>query len=67
MEAATMLIITRKVGEVIRIGPEIVLRVLEIKWNQIRLGVEAPTMLNIPKRPINTHDSKVAQTIPRRY
>jgi len=37
-----MLILTRKVGEVIRIGDAVTVRVLEVRGSQVRLGVEAP-------------------------
>jgi len=37
-----MLILTRKSGEIIRIGDAVTVRVLEIRGNQVRLGVEAP-------------------------
>ncbi len=37
-----MLILTRKVGESIKIGDDIRVIVLEVKGSQVRLGVEAP-------------------------
>lgn len=37
-----MLILTRKSGEGIRIGDDIRVVILEIKGNQIRIGIEAP-------------------------
>ncbi len=37
-----MLVLTRKVNESIRIGDDILVRVVEIKGNQVRLGIEAP-------------------------
>ena len=37
-----MLILSRRIGEIIRIGPDIVVTILGIKGTQIRLGVEAP-------------------------
>ena len=37
-----MLILTRRVGEVIRIGEEISVTVLEVKGNQVRMGFSAP-------------------------
>ncbi len=41
-----MLIFTRRVGETIRIGDDIEVKVLETKGNQVRLGINAPQ--NIP-------------------
>lgn len=37
-----MLILTRRSGEGIRIGEDIRVVILEIKGNQVRLGIEAP-------------------------
>jgi len=37
-----MLILTRRVGEIIRIGPDIVVTVLGVNGSQVRLGVNAP-------------------------
>ncbi|MBL0691988.1 MAG: carbon storage regulator CsrA [SAR324 cluster bacterium] len=37
-----MLVLTRRLGESIRIGHEIKVVVVEIKGNQVRLGVAAP-------------------------
>ena len=42
-----MLILTRKVGEVIRIGDAVTIRVLEVRGSQVRLGVDAPSDVRI--------------------
>lgn len=41
-----MLILTRRIGEIIRIGNDITIAVLGIKGNQVRIGIEAPK--NVP-------------------
>ena len=41
-----MLVLSRKLGEKIVIGDNIVVTVVKIDRNQIRLGIEAP--LNVP-------------------
>lgn len=38
-----MLVLTRKSGEGVRIGDEVRIVVLEIKGNQVRIGIEAPS------------------------
>lgn len=42
-----MLILTRKKEEEIKIGDNIVIKVLDIKDKHIKLGIEAPKEINI--------------------
>ena len=42
-----MLILTRKVGETIRIGDGVTVRVLEVRGGQVRLGIDAPADVRI--------------------
>lgn len=42
-----MLVLTRKITEGITIGPHIRVVVLEIKGGQVRLGIEAPTSIQV--------------------
>jgi len=42
-----MLVLTRKLGETIVIGDNIVIKVVDIHGKQIRLGIEAPTEISI--------------------
>lgn len=42
-----MLVLTRKIAEGITIGPHIRVVVLEIKGGQVRLGIEAPTSVQV--------------------
>lgn len=37
-----MLILTRRIGESIQVGQEIEISVLEVRGNQVRLGISAP-------------------------
>ena len=37
-----MLVLSRRVGETVRIGDGVAVRVLGVKGNQVRLGIEAP-------------------------
>ncbi len=37
-----MLVLTRKSGEAIRIGADIRVVIVEVKDNQVRIGIEAP-------------------------
>ena len=47
-----MLVLTRKLGEVIRVGEFVTVRVLEVKGNQVRLGVDAPANVRIYREEI---------------
>lgn len=49
-----MLILTRKSGEGIRIGDSITIKVIEIRGNQVRLGVEAPKNIMVHRDEIYT-------------
>jgi carbon storage regulator len=47
-----MLVLTRKLGEVIRVGDAVTVRILEVKGNQVRLGVEAPPEVRIYREEV---------------
>ena len=47
-----MLVLTRKIGERIRIGDTVVVQVLEVRGTQVRLGVEAPSEVRIYREEI---------------
>lgn len=48
-----MLVLTRSVGERLVIGnKEIVLHVLEVRGNQVRLGIEAPRHIPVNREEI---------------
>ena len=46
-----MLILTRKVGEVIMIGEDVVVKVLGVRSGQVKIGIEAPREL-----PVHRHE-----------
>ena len=54
-----MLVLSRKVGEKILIGDQIVLTIVKVDRHQVRLGIEAPTSIDVyreeiePTRPRN--------------
>ena len=47
-----MLVLTRKAGESIVIGNDVVITVLEVRGGQIRLGVDAPRNLAVHRAEI---------------
>lgn len=42
-----MLVLSRKLGETLVIGPDITLTVVEVKGNRVRLGVKAPANVTV--------------------
>lgn len=47
-----MLVITRRIGETINIGDDTEVTVLDIKGNQIRIGIKAPQDVNVHREEI---------------
>lgn len=53
-----MLILTRRMGESIRIGDDVTITVLGVKGSQIRIGVDAPREVEVHREEIyqRVHD-----------
>jgi len=47
-----MLVLTRKVGESIKIGDDIYIRVVQVKGKQVRIGVEAPRETKVQREEL---------------
>jgi carbon storage regulator len=47
-----MLVLSRKVGEQIRIGSEIVVTVVSVKGNRVTLGIEAPKHIRVDREEL---------------
>ena len=47
-----MLVLTRKIGETIRIGDEVKVQVLAVRGGQVRLGLSAPADVRIFREEI---------------
>ena len=63
-----MLILTRKPGESLYIGDTVKVTIVEIKGNQIRVGIDAPSELRIYREEIYLQileeNKKAAETVP---
>ncbi len=55
-----MLVLGRKVEEVVVIGGEIVVAVLGIKGNQVRLGIQAPRQVPVWREELGPPDGHAA-------
>ena len=42
-----MLVLTRRIGETLRIADEILVTIVEVKGNQVRLGIDAPAAVTV--------------------
>lgn len=47
-----MLILTRKIGEVLLVGDDVEITVLNIRGNQVKLGVNAPKEISVHRQEI---------------
>jgi carbon storage regulator len=47
-----MLILTRRIGESLIIGNDVVVNVLGVKGNQVRIGVDAPKHVSVHREEI---------------
>lgn len=50
-----MLVLSRKVGESVRIGNDVTVTVVRIGPNSVRLGITAPHEMNIARQEIDLH------------
>ena len=64
-----MLIITRRPGEKLMLGDDVVIEVMEIAGNQVRLGVQAPQSVRVYREEIwlavKDENRAVAQDAPQ--
>ena len=53
-----MLMLTRRIGETLRIGDEVVVTVLGIHGSQVRIGIEAPKCVAIVREEVLLRDQQ---------
>ncbi|AKS65418.1 carbon storage regulator [Aggregatibacter aphrophilus NJ8700] len=58
-----MLILTRKVGESLLIGDDVSITILNIRGNQVKIGVQAPKDVSVHREEIyqRIHQAKAEQ------
>lgn len=47
-----MLVVSRKLGEEVVIGQDVVVRVVAVRGNTVRLGIDAPRQLSVDRREV---------------
>ena len=47
-----MLVLSRKVGEVIRVGDDVEIKVVAVKGDRVRLGIEAPKDVPVHRQEV---------------
>jgi carbon storage regulator len=47
-----MLILTRRIGETVMIGDDVIVTILEVKGNQVRIGFSAPKNVAVYREEI---------------
>ena len=52
-----MLILTRRVGETLKVGDEVSVTILGVRGSQIRIGITAPKGINVCREEIYQKDS----------
>lgn len=55
-----MLVLTRKAGEKVVIGDSIEVTVLEVRGNQVRVGIQAPESVKIVRAELKQHVPNVS-------
>ncbi len=58
-----MLVLSRKVGERIRIGDKIVVTVVKISSSGVRIGIEAPTELAVMREELAEELDRAEQSL----
>lgn len=56
-----MLILTRKLGESVMIGDEIVIRIVELRRSRVRIGIDAPSSIRIQRNEHIGLEDRVGQ------
>jgi carbon storage regulator CsrA len=60
-----MLILTRRVAEVLYVGENVTVTVLAIKGNQVRIGVTAPSSVSVDREEVRARKALADPAGPR--
>ena len=53
-----MLVLTRRIGEALRIADDILVTIVDVKGNQVRLGIDAPADVTVLREELVQLDPK---------
>ena len=56
-----MLILTRHIGEKVKIGDDVTLTVVDLRGNQVRIGIQAPRDIEIDREEIRKRKQRVSK------
>jgi carbon storage regulator len=59
-----ILILSRRVGEMIKIGPDVEVTVMAVNGGQVRIGVKAPKDVSVDREEIADRKRREAARIP---
>lgn len=62
-----MLILSRKIDQKIRIGDDIVITLIDVKGDQVKIGVEAPSNVKVYRQEVLKQSSRKTKPLPRRF
>jgi carbon storage regulator len=52
-----MLVLSRKLGQSFRVGPEVRITIVKIDRNSVRIGIEAPDDISVQRQEIADHNT----------
>jgi len=58
-----MLVISRRDGESLHIGPEVQVRILSVRGNQVRLGIDAPKHMAVYRSELKEQFEKAGAIV----
>ncbi len=61
-----MLVLSRKVGEKVLVGGDIVVTILSARGNQVKLGIQAPDWVRVTRAELLTDPQEPSPGLPRR-
>jgi carbon storage regulator len=58
-----MLVLTRRVGEVIYIDSDIVVKVAEIRGNRVKLAIDAPVHVRVDRKEVRDRNFAIEEVL----